>query len=191
MAFFQALSWHEGEDWMHKTLHVPSDLDNPTVPMLTQQAARTLGFAPLLAIGIVDANNRPWTSVWGGKPGFSQPVGQSIIGIRTPVEARYDPVVEALVGTEADGEVRREAAGGRMVGGLTIDLVSRKRVKLYGRMIAGALSTIKNNESGSELKDDTEIQLVVKVEQSLGTSSQYTWLMATEADCPQVTAQST
>lgn len=138
--------------------------------MLSQQAVRTLGLAPLLAIGTVDSESRPWTTIWGGESGFSRPLGQSILGIRTPVAAHDDPVVESLVGTQPDGEVVKEQGQGRMVSGLTIDFVSRKRVKLYGRMVAGALSTIQleDCEALGDSDPQTEIQLVIGIEQSLG-----------------------
>jgi len=164
------MSWHRGEDLMHQKLQVPSDLDNPSVPMLSQQAARTLQQAPLFAVGTVDADQRPWTSIWGGESGFSRPLGQSIIGVRTPVAATCDPVVEALVGSRPDGGIVKEEGSGRMISGLTIDLAARKRVKLYGRMVAGALSTIKPDDPDVQANEssDTEIQLVMRIEQSLG-----------------------
>jgi len=125
--------------------------------------------APLLALGTVDEQGRPWTTLWGGEPGFSQPLGNSIIGVRTPVAARYDPVVEVLVGKDATGEVVREQGAGRMVAGLAIDLRTRKRVKIYGRMVAGALGC-RGADGDAESEDrQGEIQLVVKVDQSLGT----------------------
>lgn len=169
MAMFQAFPWHRGEDLMHR-LHVLSDMDNPTVPMLSSQAARMLQNAPLLAIGTLDEDSRPWTSVWGGEAGFACSLGQSIIGFRTPVAARYDPVVEALVGKTPDGGVAKEQGIGRMISGLPFDLASRKRVKIYGRMVAGALTTLKQEERDDDMGEEpkTEVQLVLKIEQSLG-----------------------
>ncbi|KAK4934062.1 hypothetical protein LTR28_010937, partial [Elasticomyces elasticus] len=112
--------------------------------------------APLLAIGTLDVEGRPWTTVWGGDAGFARPLGQSIIGIRTPVPRAHDPVVEILVGGEGreEGEVVREAGQGRMIGGLAIDLDTRKRVKIYGRMVAGALGSVHATEPEEE-RDDT------------------------------------
>lgn len=153
--------------------------------MLSQQAVRTLGFAPLLAIGTVDSESRPWTTIWGGEPGLSRPLGQSILGIRTPVAALHDPVVESLVGLKPDGEVVKEQGQGRMVSGLTIDFVSRKRVKLYGRMVAGALSTIQL-EDREALRDSdmqTEIQLVLRIEQSLGVRPLFLFRSTTSFPC--------
>lgn len=164
MAFFQGLPWHEGEEEMHKRLHVPQN-DNPTVPSLSQQAATMLQRAPLIAIGALGLHSEPWITLWGGERGLSQPLGNNIIGVKTPVAVTSDPVVEALFGNQADGEVVREEGRGRMIGGLAIDLETRKRVKIYGRMVAGALKSFEDEET--DVKQG-EIQLVVNIEQSLG-----------------------
>jgi hypothetical protein len=121
-----------------------------------------LTISPLLALGTLDQNNKPWTTVWGGEPGFSRPIGQSIIGVRTEIDRVYDPVAEALFGApREDGEAVREEDGrGRMVGGLSIFLERRMRVKLFGRMVAGAVGIVG--------KGRREVQLVVRIEQSLG-----------------------
>lgn len=149
---------------MHKKLRVPGT-DNPTVPMLSSQAAGMLQRAPLLAFGTLDAQGRPWTTVWGGSTGFSQPLGNSAIGIRTPVAAKLDPVVEVLVGSDVNGGVVREEGEGRLVSGLAIDLDTRKRVKVAGRMVAGALG-----EAGDTGDDQQQgvLQLVARIDESLG-----------------------
>ncbi|KAK3044932.1 hypothetical protein LTS18_015013, partial [Coniosporium uncinatum] len=170
MAFSIAQNWHAGELAMHRLLNGPDyDEDNPTSSMLTSQAAFMLQRAPLLALGTLDSQGRPWTTVWGGEPGFSRSLGASIVGVRTTVERRFDPVVEELMQGKDDGEVVREEGKGRMVAGLTIDLETRKRVKLYGRMVAGALSRVESEGGGREetSEGEGEIQLVVKIEQSL------------------------
>ena len=160
MAFYEvATQWHAGEEEMHKMLRVPH-ADNPTQPYLTPFAQNLLMLSPLVALGTLDAQGRPWTTLWGGEPGFSRPIAQSIIGVKATVDRTYDPVVETLLGAKADGEVIQEQGTGKMVSGLAIDLESRRRVKLYGRMIAGALAA---TEEGIG-----EVQLVVKIEQSLG-----------------------
>jgi len=156
--------WHEGEHEMHEWLRVPEH-DNPTSPFLAPYAANLLVRSPLVAIGTLDAEDRPWTTVWGGEAGFSQPVAQSIIGMKATVDRTYDPVLQRLLGKNEDGAVVRAEGAGKMVGGLAIDLESRSRVKLYGRMIAGALSATE--------KDIGEVQLVVKIEQSLGNCPKY------------------
>ena len=157
---------------MREEMHAP-DHDNPTVPTLSPQLANHLQIAPLIAIGTLDKESRPWTTLWGnGDKGFARPVAEGIIGIRTPVTGEYDPVVEELVGKAATGEVVREEGKGRMVGGLTIDLETRKRVKMYGRMIAGALGTRDDEVTGHE-EHIAEVQLVLKIEQSLGNCPKY------------------
>ncbi|KAK1812274.1 hypothetical protein LTR12_013364 [Friedmanniomyces endolithicus] len=171
MAYYQDMPWHDGEIKMQQLMKVPN-LDNPTVPALSPQLANHLKVAPLIAIGTLDKQGRPWTTLWGGEKGLARSLGSGVAGIRTPVTGRFDPVVEELVGKEATGEVVKEAGEGRMVSGLTIDLETRKRTKLYGRMIAGALSGREDEITGSE-ETVAEIQLVLKIEQSLGNCPKY------------------
>lgn len=172
MAFYQNMSWHGGEEQMHQVMRVPAETDNPTVPALSPQLANHLQIAPLIAVGTVDKEGQPWVTLWGGEPGLARSLGGGVVGIRTPVAGRYDPIVEELVGTEATCQVVREEGQGRMVSGLTIDLETRKRVKMYGRMVAGALSSREDEVTGHEEKI-AEIQLVLKIEQSLGNCPKY------------------
>jgi hypothetical protein len=162
MDFQVALPWNEGEEEMHKLLRVP-DQDNPTSSFLTPFAAQTLMRSPLLALGTLDTEGRPWTTIWGGEPGFSRPIAQSIIGIRATVDSVHDPIIQIVIGEKQDGEVVSADGPGKMISGLGIDLESRKRVKLYGRAAASALSS---TEPGVG-----DVQLVVKIEQSLGKST--------------------
>lgn len=171
MAFYQDMPWHEGEISMAEAMRVPT-LDNPTVPTLSPQLANHARIAPLIAIGTLDKQGRPWTTLWGGEKGISQPMAQGILGIRTPVAGQHDPVVEELVGKEGNGTVVREEGPGRMVSGLTIDLETRKRTKLYGRMVAGALSS-REDEATDTQQHIAEVQLVLKIEQSLGNCPKY------------------
>lgn len=162
-AIYEAeVQWNAGEEEVHRLLKVP-DKENPTSPFLSPYASNLLIQSPLVALGTLDAAGRPWTSLWGGEPGFSRAIAQNIVGLRTTVERTYDPVVEMLFEGKSDGEVIQEKGKGKMVGGLAIDLENRRRVKLYGRMIAGALAATDEGIG--------EVQLVVKIEQSLGISS--------------------
>jgi hypothetical protein len=154
------LQWHTGEEKMHVLLHVPPQ-DNPTSPYLTSFAANLLLRSPLLALGTLDSTGRPWTTVWGGESGFARAIDQSVVGVIATADRTYDPVIETLLGNKADGQVVRD---GRMISGLGIDLENRKRIKLYGRMIAGVLSATKEGIG--------EVQLAVKIEQSLGLQPQ-------------------
>nr|POE49122.1 hypothetical protein CFP56_32272 [Quercus suber] len=169
MTFYQSIPWHSGEERMRETLHVPVD-DNPTVPALSPQLSRHLQIAPLIAVGTLDSQNKPWTTLWGGHKGLAQALGGNVLGIKSQVTSRYDPVVEELVGKEVGGGVQKEHGQGRMVSGLTLDLNTRKRVKFYGRMVAGALGPTKN---GGDQEDGAEVQLVLKIEQSLGNCPKY------------------
>lgn len=171
MAFFQDMPWHDGEIAMAKAMKVP-EMDNPTVPMLSPQLANHSRVVPLIAIGTLDKQGRPWTTLWGGEKGISQPIAQGILGIRSRVVTQHDPVVEELVGKEGNGTVVREEGVGRMVSGLTIDLETRKRTKLFGRMIAGALS-LREDEATDSKQSVAEVQLVLKIEQSLGNCPKY------------------
>lgn len=168
MAFYQALDFHEGEKMMQKKLRVP-DMDNPTIPMLSPQASNMLQRAPLLAFGTLDLEGRPWTTVWGGRKGFSQPLGNSMIGIRTSVASKLDPVVGVLVGRDAKGEIVKEEGEGRLLSGLAIDLNTRKRVKLAGRMVAGTLGS-SNGEDDTDSGQQGILQLVARIDESLGVS---------------------
>lgn len=189
--FAMAMPFHDGEEEMQNLLNAHRD-GNPTVTALSQQLAFMFQRAPLLAVGCLDKDGNPWTTLWGGDKGFAASLGGNMMGVRTTVEAKYDPVVEELLGGRPDGEVVREDGKGRMVGGLAIDLETRKRVKLYGRMVAGALSRSSPNpetqreqegpapqagestmpEKGEEVGVG-EVQMVVHIEQSLGNCPKY------------------
>ncbi|KIX03952.1 uncharacterized protein Z518_07505 [Rhinocladiella mackenziei CBS 650.93] len=180
MAFFQAFSWHEGETAIRKRTRIDFREDNPTSPFLTPRAAHQAQRYPLIAIGTLDEDDRPWCTIWGsGEPPIAQPVAQSVLGIRTNVDATFDPVVEAIWKGKDDGEVMREEGQGRMMAGLSIHLEERGRVKLAGRIIAGALCAHPQPEGHAEDTDETQsgksgqIQLVVKIDQSLGNCPKY------------------
>jgi ferredoxin-NADP reductase/predicted pyridoxine 5'-phosphate oxidase superfamily flavin-nucleotide-binding protein len=181
MAFSMSLPWSEGEEKMHNLLHVPPQ-DNPTSAMLTPQASFMLQRAPLLAIGTLDSDSRPWTALWGGAPGFSEPLGGGFVGTRTLVDGKFDPVVQTLVGGKEKGETLQPEGGeGKMLSGLAIDLVTRKRVKIAGKMAAGTLRDVDveiEGDSAAEPPSDipktqSQIQLVTKIEQSLGNCPKY------------------
>lgn len=160
MSFFPTgLQWNEGEVEMHNLLQVPQDY-NPTSMFLSPFASSLLARCPLVAVGALDENGWPWTTLWGGEAGFSQTIAQGIIGLKTTLDRAHDPVLRILLGDTADGEVVQEKDGGKMVSAVAIDLQSRKRVKLYGRSVAGTVSATED--------DVGEVQLVVKIEQSLG-----------------------
>jgi len=161
--------WHEGEQEMHRLMG-SAERDNPTVPYLSPRAGLMLNKAPLLALGTVDQEGRPWSTIWGGEEGFARPIAQSIMGVRALVDRLYNPVLETLVGTNADGQIIKADGPGKMVSGLAIDLENRMRVKLFGRMVLGTLNELEE-DSAPEQKDGerAQVQLVVHIDESLGT----------------------
>lgn len=172
-----ALPWNAGEEKMHALLRVPSQ-DNPTSTMLTPQASFMLQRGPLLALGTLDSQSRPWTTIWGGSPGFSEPLGGGYIGTRTLVDGKYDPVVQALVGGAEEGEMLQPKDDGKMLSGLAFDLMTRKRVKFCGKMVAGTVRKVNVDfadglERGGALEKQDQIQLVTKIDQSLGNCPKY------------------
>ncbi|KAL6247242.1 hypothetical protein RBB50_005586 [Rhinocladiella similis] len=183
MAFFQPSDWHEGEKAIHKRTRVEYN-DNPTSPFLYPRAAHQVSLYPLLAFGTLDSDNNPWCTVWGtGEPPIAQAIGQSIIGIRTAVDASFDPVVQAIYQGKSDGEVLREEGTSRLISALSINLEERGRVKLAGHVVAGALNINPDSSSSSTSADASnkdppsgkagEIQLVTKITQALGNCPKY------------------
>jgi ferredoxin-NADP reductase len=157
-----SVPWHDGEERMHRLMRVP-DMDNPAVPYLSASGGYFLTKVPLLAVGTVDSQGRPWTSLWGGIAGFAGPIAESMIGLKTPVDSTNDPVVKALLSNQVideDGAPRQSP--GNMVSGLAIHLEHRLRWKLFGRMVAGSL----DEELG-------QAQLAVHIEESLGNCPKY------------------
>ena len=172
MAFALSMGWHEGEKEIQKLTKVDTREDNPTSQMLAPRAAYIVQRYTLMSLGTLDAEDKPWCTLWGGDPPFVQPVAQGILGIKTTVDASYDPVAKALFKGRMDGEVMREEGAGRMISGLSIELMDRSRWKLYGRMMAGALSTT-HDDYNEEAGKAGEVQLVWKIEQSLGNCPKY------------------
>jgi ferredoxin-NADP reductase len=169
---FSRMPWHEGEAKMHKLTNVERQ-DNPTTPFLKPGAPQMLQGAPLLALGTIDEQGRPWTTVWGGEAPLAQVVAESVVGIRTMVDKKTDPVIDILFSGKDDGEVVKEQGAGRMISALTVNLETRKRVKLYGRMIAGALDRIGPQNDQEAVIPVGQVQLVVKIEQSLNNCPKY------------------
>lgn len=151
---------------MHSLMQVDMSYDNPTSRFLLPGAALLLRTAPLLALGTLDQEGRPWTTVWGGEPGFSRSLGSSNIGVKALVDCRYDPVVNALLGSQPDGEVAAGSGQTRSLSGLAIDLVTRRREKFAGHMLAGALGRLGLEQSNAS--EIGEVQLLVKVDANMG-----------------------
>lgn len=148
---------------MQKLLHVPYQ-ENPTSPFLTPHAGRLLPQVPLLALGTLDDAGRPWTTLLGGEAGFVRSLGQSIVGIKTLVDPVHDPVIDILLRGKDEGQAQEHEKNDPIVSALGIDLATRSRVKLAGKLVAGALGQTLTQLGGKS----TEAQIVIKVEQSLG-----------------------
>ncbi|GFG27155.1 hypothetical protein IFM61606_07173 [Aspergillus udagawae] len=145
-----SIPWHDGEEKMQKLLQVPHR-DNPTVPFITPRAGHLIKQSPLLAIGTLDQEGRPWSSIWGGEKGFATPISHSTFDIKTPIGTTYDPVVESLLLDSTNNS-------GKVVSFLALDLENRQRVKLHGRVAAGSLDT---------LDVETRADVIVHVDGSL------------------------
>lgn len=163
------LPFNEGERALHNKFHVPHR-DNPTSTFLSQYGQFMVPRAPLIGLGALDDDGRPWSTVWGGETGFSSVIDTDIVGMRAVVDRVHDPVVQSLFENVKgnDGSSVRVNSQGKMISGVTIDLENRKRVKLYGKVIMGTLEDPEDEEkSGLEGKRG-HAQLVVKIEESLG-----------------------
>ena len=165
-AHTSSVDWHAGERKLQSLLHVPY-MDNPTSPGMAPHYTHTLLLSSMLALGTLDDKGRPWTTLLGGEPGFARSLGQSVIGVKTLVDRKYDPVVDALLGRRQDGEVESAESGGRIMSALGIHLATRNRVKLAGQMVAGALEDTTSGDV-KEQSGVAEMQAVFSIKQSIG-----------------------
>ncbi|KAJ4306034.1 hypothetical protein N0V88_000829 [Collariella sp. IMI 366227] len=143
-------AFHPGERAVHSLLRVPTR-QNPTASGLPQSYAHRVTVSPLVAVGTVDDEGRPWTSIWGGERGFARPVAQNILGMQSLVDKAHDPVVQALLGKAPEGEVLRPDVG-RMMSALSIDLNTRDRVKLAGKMVIGTVAGRPDSQGVGEVQ---------------------------------------
>ena len=158
--------WHDGEEAMHKLLRVPH-LDNPTTPGLSAHAQRLLHLSSLLAIGIVDDEGRPWTTILGGEQGFARSLGQSIVGVKAVTDHQFDPVLSVLLKNDKSKSTVEGGQNGKDFSALGIHLATRDRVKLQGKMLAGG-AVGNTNESKDQQQASSEIQMVFAIAGSLG-----------------------
>ena len=167
--------WHDGEKAVQKLLLAPSLIHaNPSARGMTPSYNYRVANSPLVAFGALDEKGRPWTTVWGGERGFTRPIAQNILGAQSVVDRMYDPVVKALVGSAPVGDLVRPEEDGppKLMAGLSIDLETRDRVKLMGKMIVGALMP----QPSVDGKDDGtigEMQVAMAVQESLGNCPKY------------------
>lgn len=167
--------FHQGERAIHALLHIPHH-SNPTQIGLPARFALRVAASPLVAFGTLDDEGRPWTSVWGGEVGFATPLEHGVLAVQSATDACYDPVVKSLFGTRTDGKLNDKAyhitreelegGGGRVMAGLSIDLATRDRVKLGGRLVAGKVDLTSE-------EDVAMVQMAMLVEESLGNCPKY------------------
>lgn len=185
----RTIPFHQGELALHEQLKIPRHRANPTSAGLPPSYGNRIAAAPLLALGTLDAERRPWTTLWGGEAGnVAKPIAEDVLGLRSVVDVVDDPVFRALWG--AEGEVHEEEQhlqeviqpgrgpdGGKLVSGLAIDLTTRDRVKFGGRMVAGAVTFPSDGDAAAEDRSSpsasSEVQIAVHVEESLGNCPKY------------------
>ncbi|KAJ4423087.1 hypothetical protein N0V82_002216 [Gnomoniopsis sp. IMI 355080] len=176
--YLERTAFHPGETAIQALLHIPPLRSNPTQVGLPARFALRVAASPLMAISTLDDEGRPWTSVWGGEAGFAAPLEQGVLALQSMADARYDPVAISLFGTRMDGQrlsdepyhISREeleGGGGRVMAGLSIDLETRDRVKLGGRLVAGKVDFTTGEE------DVARVQMAMLVEESLGNCPKY------------------
>ncbi|CAK7206938.1 hypothetical protein SEUCBS139899_009745, partial [Sporothrix eucalyptigena] len=180
-----SIQWHDGEIAVHRLLNGPHYANpNPTSTGLSQAHAYRVAVSPLVAFGALDRQGRPWTTVLGGSPQFTHAVAPSVLGVQSIVDLDYDPVVDALFGrggedgkSKGAGELLRPGPeNGPIMAGLSIDLMTRDRVKLSGKMIAGAVFARPNDSAEGETADAGrvgEVQMAFLVQEALGNCPKY------------------
>ena len=170
------LGWHLGEKAIHSLLRAPtSQTENPTVKGLPARYAFRVADSSLVAFGALDAQGRPWTTVWGGEKMFARQVARDVLAVQCLVDKRNDPVVRALLGPAADSEevvrpVRLLAEGQepKLMSALSIEPETRDRVKLAGCMAVGTVAS--KDGVGRSVG---EIQVAMLVQESLGNCPKY------------------
>ncbi|KAK3939075.1 hypothetical protein QBC46DRAFT_153980 [Diplogelasinospora grovesii] len=171
----QSHGWHPGEIAVHSLLKVPTSRhENPTSAGLPPSYAHRVAVSPLVALGTIDEEGRPWTSIWGGERGFARPISKNILGLQSIVDQENDPVITALLGGKVPGEVvDAEVGEGKLMSGLSIDLETRDRVKLAGRMAVGVVNSLPPSKNGSTTSPVGQAQVAMHVEESLGNCPKY------------------
>ncbi|KIL87171.1 hypothetical protein FAVG1_09725 [Fusarium avenaceum] len=150
--------WHQGEVAVHDLLKVPTK-DNPTAAGFPIRYEERLLQSPIVAVGTLDDQGRPWTTIWGGQRGFAQRTAEDVISLTSAVDMSSDPVFEALWADQPrNGLIQGR---GRPMSGLTVDLETRDRIKIVSsRMIAGSV-------------EDGKVQITMHVTGSLGNCPKY------------------
>ena len=157
--------WHPGELKAHSLLHVPtSGRRNPSAAGLPGQYAARIAASGILAVGTLDSAGHVWTTLWGGERGCAGMVATGVVAVRSLVSFA-DPVLEGLLNGQGEEGVVKPREGERNVlSALAIDLETRDRVKLAGRMVVAAVV---------DRQEGREVQMGFAVEESLGNCPKY------------------
>ena len=161
---WDVMEWHEGENALRSLLRVPAH-ENPKSPGLSLYAARLLlKSSPLLAIGTLDRDGWPWTTILTSTDpetsGPAQPMRGGGVGVSVVLGERNeqdDPVVEILRQSSLSKSTMRNVPS---IGGLGISLEERERIKISGKLL------------GTEIIDEgasRQLRMGIFVEWSLGT----------------------
>ncbi len=144
-------SWHLGEQAIHKRLgltQVNVGNDQVILSSMPLQHSTLFTTLPYLPVSTLDANSRPWASILCGPPGFIYPASPNHLALSTKI-SQGDPILENL-------------HANRLLAGLGIDLATRRRNKVFGRIEEGMLKI-----------NGKQLQVIVTTEQSLGNCPKY------------------
>ncbi|USP79380.1 hypothetical protein yc1106_06654 [Curvularia clavata] len=162
-----AFGWHSGERTIQEMLGVSTaSRPNPTSLEFPPAHGARIASNHLLSLGALDDEDRPWTTIWGGKRGFAKRIAKGVLEIRTLVDHQYDPVAQALLASTTQCESARPVTTQRkLMSGLSIDFNSRDRVKVMGRLLT--------SEARDHSDNMGEIQLAMAVQESTGNCPKY------------------
>ncbi|KAK4220019.1 putative oxidoreductase [Rhypophila decipiens] len=173
------LGWHLGEVSAHKLLKVAtSNRRNPTQQGLSYSHGYRVSESPIVALGTLDQEGNIWTTLWGGEKGFARPVAKNVLALQSLLSVKGDPFLGALLELDENngnnslegGGVIKPAGEGKMMSGLSVDLETRDRVKLAGRVLVASLD---NNNSGESERAVREMQLAMVIDEGLGNCPKY------------------
>lgn len=191
----EACSFHPGELAMQRLLHVPP-MNNPNAAGLGARYIPRVIASPLVAVGVLDPDGRPWTTILGGEAGFAQPLDHDVVRslddippsllgggqfrasspavrpdvyMHSLVSLRDDPVVRALLDLDGRPPVR----GDKLMSALSIDLATRDRVKLMGRLAAGGVDDAEGKPGRLLAEGVAGVHLLMNVQESLGNCPKY------------------
>ncbi|KAI5807374.1 hypothetical protein DFH27DRAFT_316401 [Peziza echinospora] len=153
----QAFEFHAGEMSIRELFNVPLGY-NPTSPYLAPNALNFLSNnANLLVTGTLDSQDRPWSSILWGEPGFIMGLNNTMVGLSASA-GHGDPIFDTM----GDGKEFK----GRKVSGLAVNLAGKRRWKIFGRLNMGKFETAAGGDYG-------KVQMLLNILESLGNCPKY------------------